>query len=413
MKLRLLISVMLLLIVLTACQKADDPPTPTPVQESIQAASTLFAQPTRAIRATPTMTPSTEVELALNRTIAKMEQAVLAGDVDEYLKYVWTDNPLFLTEHTRWAQDWLENPLSVFEIDLFSIQELSNDTATARMAIRWTQRDYSGSGSSGGTTTSVVFYRKGEPWVLGGERWQTIETDGFKFYYFKDEIVDNQLQADSVLEALPVVFSATTFMLDYVPETIAHIKMYDSYTAMQNWTRLSVPFSTAWNEPGESIRVAVNQVNNTAPSDYDLAREYTRFVLFTMADESHGNFPWWLEEGMAEYSGLQFRTLSCRNQIIGGVAELVGAPDDAEYRLFEWSEINSRPHGSGDEAQLAVSQAFTLVQFVTETYGDDARIAWIKAIATVQTLDEACESQLGVSFDDLDAAWRTWLLEQF
>jgi hypothetical protein len=70
--------------------------------------------------------------------------------------------------------------------------------------------------------------------------------------------------------------------------------MYDSYAAMQNWARLSVPFIVTWNEPGESIRVAVNPVNNTAPPDYDLAREYTRFILYEMAGSSHGYFPWWL-----------------------------------------------------------------------------------------------------------------------
>jgi hypothetical protein len=401
-----------LTVSLMGCEKSEESPTPTPDRASVQAASTLFAQPTHVVRVTPTVTPSSEVELALNRTIARMEQAVLAGDVDAYLDYVWQGDPVFLTEHTRWARDWQESPLSVFEITLFSIQQLADNTATARMAIRWSQRGRSGSGSSGGTTTSTVFYREGDTWMLAGERWQIAEIEGFTFYYFDDAIVSNRLQADSVLEALPGVHTTITRLFDFEPKHVAHIKMYDSYTALQNWTQLSVPFMTTWNQPGEAIKIAVNQVNNTAPSEYDLAREYTRVVLYEIAEGSHGNFPWWLEEGVAEYGGLQFRTPGRRRQIIEEIAELVAAPDDAEFRLIEWQDAESRPSALGDAMQVAVYQAFTLVHYVTETYGEAARNDWIRAIATDQTLDEACESQLGIRFEDLDAAWRAWLLEQ-
>ena len=85
----LFVILLLVLLALTACQKAEGDPTPTPDRESAQAASTLFAQPTRQSGPTPTVTPVNEVELELSRMVADMERAVLAGDGDAYLSHVW------------------------------------------------------------------------------------------------------------------------------------------------------------------------------------------------------------------------------------------------------------------------------------------------------------------------------------
>ena len=53
-----------------------------------------------------------------------------------------------------------------------------------------------------------------------------------------------------------------------------------------------------------------------------------------------------------------------------------------------------------------------LVEYITKRYGADAVNTWIRAIADGDTLEAACESALGVTFDELDGYWRAWLPSQ-
>jgi len=403
----------LLLILITlsvaGCKKADEPPTPTPDQSSIQAASTLFAQPTRAPHATPTATPIGSIELELNRVIAQMEQAVLAGDSEKYMTYISEADPVFWTEQSRWAKDWQDHQLRAFNLSLSGINTISDTEATARLTMIWSQRDSTDAGSAGGTTVSVVFRHEGGLWRLGGELWQTFDVEGIRFYYFANDILNNRAQADAVKEYLPGIYTRVTREFDFVPEQTAHIKMYESIPTMQNMTRLSMSRISLWNEPGEAIKITLGP-SNTPPQEVDVAREFTRFVLYEMAGGTHGNFPWWLEEGIAEYGSSLFRTLSQRNRVLKQIAGLAEPNDEGEMRLVDWEALQTAPDPS--QLEIARNQAYTLVQYVTQTYGTEKRNAWIKAIATEQTLEEATEAHLGVSFEDLNAVWQGWLPSQ-
>jgi hypothetical protein len=83
-----------------------------------------------------------------------------------------------------------------------------------------------------------------------------------------------------------------------------------------------------------------------------------------------------------------------------------------EIPLFEWAALETQPGFLADERQAAADQAYTLVHYVTETYGPVARNAWIRAIATDQTVEEATQTHLGLSFAELDTQWRAWLAGQ-
>lgn len=400
-----------LVLALAACQKAEAPPTATPNQASFEAASTLFAQPPRETRPTPTATPVSSVELDLNRSVARMEQAVLAQDLDGYLAYVSQRDSLFWTEHSRWAQDWVEHPLARFDIELFSIRSVAPDTATARMTLLWTQKGRTYSGSAGGATISAIFYFEDDRWRFGGEDWRTLDVDGVRLYYFSDDILDHTDQANAVADYLPGVYRTITETLGFVPDAIAPIKIYDYTATLQTMTRLSMPYIVTWNEPGEGIKIALGP-NNLPPTEPQVGREFTRFVLYQMAGETHGNFPWWLEEGIAEFGGNLLSTLSHRNRVVQRVAARSVAPEGAAERLIAWADIETRPGWLPDELQLAADQAFSFVQFVTETFGEETRNAWIQAIAADQTFDEACQTHLGASFAELDERWRAWLADR-
>lgn len=409
------ISLLFLIMLLAACGSDDKKSTSQSGEDSAEAASTLFAAPTRVISITLTPTPASELEIALNRTIAHMEAAALRGDPDSYMQNIWDGDPTFWIEQLRWAQDWQEYRLDHFDLTLHGIQELSPTTAEARMAVLWSQSNSSGQvgedGEAGGTTVSVIFYKDGSRWLYGGENWKTIESDGIRLDYFSNAIIDNQLQANAVVEYLPGVYNQITREFDFVPQQPAEIKIYETSPMLQTMTRLSMPQLELWNEPGESIKVTLGP-SNIPPLEVDIAREYTRYVLFQIGGNpqggSHGGFPWWLEDGIAEYGSSLFRTLSQRNRIIKSVAARAIANTE-EQRLEDW--VNLSDPGSADYS-AGVAQSYTLILYISETHGKEARNAWIKAIAGGQSVEDATQEHLGVSFADLDAAWREWLPTQ-
>ena len=411
MLLRRSIAFILLILIMAACEKAGEESTPSPDLESINAASTLFAQPTRAPHMTPSPTPLSGVEIDLNRVVAQMEESVLSQDAESYMTHVWEGNPAFYADHAAWAADWRDNPLSDFTIDLFSIESRSPEVAVARMTMLWSQQDTSVEGSSGGATASVLFQKEAGTWQLAGLDWSAIEHDGIRFYYFANRVQDNSPQAAVVDEYLPRIHARVTRAFDYVPEGTANIEMYESAVTLHNWTRLSMPYISHWNQPGESIKITLG-LNNTAPLETDVAREYARFLLYELADNTPENYPWWLLEGASEYGSAQLNTLSRRNRIIRRIAAISIAPDTTEEHLMDWDEMQTEPAWPSDQIELAVEQAFTLVHYVDEVHGSEARNTWLRAIASGQDFDAACEEYLGLPFEELEAGWLIWMPEQ-
>ncbi len=399
-------------LAIAACQKAESEPTRTPDQNSIAAASTLFAQPTRPPEATPTVVVSAEeIEIGLNRTAARMERAVRDGDFEAYMAYTWQDDPVFLADHTAWAQDWAAHPLEIFDIDLFNTRATTPGQAAARMSIRWRVAGRSDEGSAGGATISARFYAQDGEWLFGGADWKTADLDSIRLYYLAGDTINIEPQANVMIDYLPSIYTGVTREFEHVPNAIIHIKLYESPITLQNWTRISMPNITRWNEPGESIKIPLTP-NGTAPSESTLGSELTRYLLYDMAGGTHGNFPWWLEEGIAQYGGARFSTLSQRNRILRQVAALSLAPENAEEQLFEWSLLETEPDVRDELKQVAALQAYTLVHYISETYGESARNNWIRAIATEQTVMQATPEHLGITFDELDTAWRAWLRDQ-
>ncbi len=393
---------------LSACSKADETSSPPANPEIVHTAGALFAQPTRPVRPPATITPANDIGLELNRVVAQMEQAVRAGDILGYLDYISTSDPDFLTEHTHWAQDWVNNPLSDFTIDLFNIRSAGPTTAKARMTLRWSRRDANGMSSAGGATLSVVFVRSSESWVWAGEDWSTLEDHGLRLSFFDDAITNNRRQAETMMGILPGILTRLTREFDFVPSHSVHIRLYDSAATLQTMTRISQPDLTSWNVPGEAIKVALDP-NRLPPPEPILAGHLSRFLLYEMAEETPGAFPWWLEEGIAAYGEALFRPLSERDRWVESISALMLSGPGRSSQLTHWDDFGSPPSWDDPRRQPAASQTYTLIAYITETWGAQARNAWIRAIAEGHPLDEACVEQLGLTLDELDAGWRAWL----
>src|SRR5215212_6253138 len=113
----------------------------------------------------------------ITKLINQMEQAVLAGDKETYLKYVDLTDSLFAIEHQRWAQGWSEQPPASFSLSLDELT-IANTNATAKLTMRWTTMD----NPSALTASFPVQFHLGDDkmWRYAGEAWTKTEVEHFQ-----------------------------------------------------------------------------------------------------------------------------------------------------------------------------------------------------------------------------------------
>jgi hypothetical protein len=329
----------------------------------------------------------------------QMEAAVLTQDQDTYLSYVDLSDPVFALEHTRWTDDWAgPAPVDVFELDAENIQ-LVDDEAITDLTMTWSLVDDS-------TTISATYparFRRGEDevWRYAGELWVTLETEYFQVHARPGL----EEAAERLSEALPDIYQHATQSLGYEPETIMQIKLYDSPEALVANVLLSLPPILGWNEPGESLKMLASP--DEIPASYVLAHELTHFLTFEMAGSTHGNFTWWVEEGIAEYVASHYGPAS---RYEGHIARVLNW--HAEAALAPWDAMADFETTPYELWQYVYPQGYVFVIYVTETFGEEARNDWLWAMAGEMTLPEATEAVLGFTFDELDQGFDAWLDEQ-
>jgi hypothetical protein len=209
-----------------------------------------------------------------------------------------------------------------------------------------------------------------------------------------------------ILPALPDVYDLVTTALDYTPAGSMQIKVYADSPALVANTLLSLPLIRGWNEPGEALKLFFE------PDDPSVigvvAHEFTHFALFDRAGTMRTRMPWWLDEGTASF-------------VAGRLAPPTGEPDEQLLRVAEWVAAGELAPWADmavfEETPIELwgfvyPQGYAMVTFVTDRYGDAKRNAWLAAMATDMTIQEATPAVLGLTFDELDAAFQAWMLER-
>ncbi len=349
---------------------------------------TFFGQPVRA-----QSNDAEQIEDLLNQ----MEQAVVAGDKDTYMTYIDQTDPVFALEHSRWADDWVElHPIKRFDLVVDDL-EISADAATAELTMIWELQE----DPRAQAATFAVNFRRNDAgqWLYAGERWASVETENFIVRYVEGE---GDI-ADRVVEMLPDVFSHTTTNLDYAPTNVNEIKLYDSREALIANTLLSLPPISGWNEPEEALKLYAGDMD-AGRLQFVLVHEFTHKLTFDMANNTHGYMSWWLEEGIAQY--IAYQLLPDEDQDGYLLIAQEWAQEDA---LADWDQITDFANTPLDLWEYVYPQGYAMIRYVTETYGNDARNEWIRAMGGDMRLDEATNTILGVEFDALNAAFEDWL----
>jgi hypothetical protein len=109
-----------------------------------------------------------------------------------------------------------------------------------------------------------------------------------------------------------------------------------------------------------------------------------------------GNRPTWLEEGLATYA---------EGEPDEGILDHIeqGIEDDTFQPV---RSLNGAFPAHSEDANAAYSQSYSLVDFLLQTYGQEALQSLILELAAAEGYDDALEKVYGFNADGLEVAWR-------
>jgi hypothetical protein len=346
--------------------------------------------PSSTSRAPLSPAPAGTVEELLD----SMERAVLARDREAYLLLVDPSDPVFALEHGRWADEWAtRNPVRTYSLDVADVVTRDGG-AVGELTVTWA---HDGEKEPRTATFAAQFAEGPDGWRYAGEHWTSTQAPHFLVLAepgFEDDV-------PTIVADLPDVFEHVTTELGYEPSASLQIKEYRDGAALAANTLLSLPEVLGWNEPGEALKLALAP---GYPPAFVIAHEFTHFAGFDRAGTRRSLMPWWLDEGIAVFVAEKFGNQAVNRDYL---REAVGWYEAGE--LQPWSELAVFEETPRELWRFAYGQGYALVRYVTDTYGRDARNAWLASMATELTIDAATPTAFGVSFDDLDRGFRDWL----
>ena len=359
-------------------------------------APTAAPTPIGTVTLTPppgSLTPEAELEFL----VASLAAHVQVGDKAGYLELVDLTDPAFGLEHSRLADEWATlHPVPDYRLDLTDL-DVDGDTATGTLTANWTNFQALPRAASWAAT----FSKGQEGWRYTGEEWLTTDVPHFTIKMAPG----SEDQLENVTQDLPAIYDHVIDTLDYTPAGTLEIKVYADAPALAANTLLSLPDVSGWNEPGEALKLRVN------PEDPYLtptiAHEMTHFTNFDRAGTQRTKMPWWLDEGIAVFVARKFDLIKEQTDT---ATELVAAWH-ANGELVDWDRMAVYETTPQELWRNVYPQGYVMVRFVSSKFGRDLRNQWLAKMATEMDIDAATPAVLGVSFEDLDKAFREWLTQ--
>ncbi len=374
-------------------------------------ASLFLAFPALPVLGQATTTRETAVRAQLAQLTDSIERAVLSGEVDAYLWHIDTTDAVFTQEQKNWAADLRKRAPETFEITL-SDDELTLDERTALVEINmtWNMPD----AKRRRITYDARFTQSPDDptlWKYAGENWQHVLGDHMVAMYLeqptKQTETDDANHANIVVQVWPDVYASVNDRFGVTKdqamnEPAQQVKLYRSMAHLQASIFLSYadvhgPLG-GWNEPGEAVKALARGRPSPNRLRTLLAHEYGHVRTFLMGPDAT-TMPWWLLEGLAEFASEPFA--QTRRQSESAIARYAST-----NTLAPWDAIADFENTPDQFGYHVYRQGHHMVMYVTDTFGDEKRTAWATRIANGQTLDQATQETLGISFQQLDENWR-------
>lgn len=357
------------------------------------------AKPEEGAEAKPAPLPAPDADVAkLNVLIERMTRAVLATDIAGYMACVDKADPVFLQEQKNWAKDLERKPVGEFSIKAENFRAENEGEVIADLTMNWKIKD-------GGAARFLKYAgrfvdRKGE-WLYAGEHWKVMEREGVRVFF--DAGRENI--ATMICEIMPDIRKHVHEGFALTIGRVQEIKLYSSMAHLQQSIYLSYTDGlSGWNEPGESIKMIASAHPDKEGMTSVLAHEYGHVCTFELGPRAN-DAPWWVLEGVAELSSEsyddngQFAQRAVRRMAKNG-------------RLRDWASLSDFHNTKQADMQMVYTQGHAMLGYISERFGREKRIAWLKAMATGSSIDDASKAIFDLSFAELDAQWRESLKPQ-
>ncbi|MCA9299604.1 MAG: hypothetical protein KDA28_11090 [Phycisphaerales bacterium] len=329
-----------------------------------------------------------DVPDSLDALLLRLERAVLEADATSYLANIPVDDSWFLTEQRAWFDDVLVKTPVAFDLELADVETIEDEavgTLVMRFEVERLKRDIE---------FPARFRRVDGAWKFAGVRWERPVPD-FPVYCLEG----GERGAESIASIYPDLQAHCEAMLGTTITEPPPVKIFNDMRHLQASIFLSYEDPLAgWNEPGESVKLLANRRGQVSGARTVLAHELGHAATFAMGDHAE-RMPWWVLEGTAELC-----TDDCSNARRRADG-MVRAWRDAG-QIAAWSDLEE--FGVVPDALMwhVYTQGLHMIGYITDTYGPEARNAWLRAMAGGMSIEQATPDVLFCTFETLDAAWR-------
>lgn len=256
------------------------------------------------------------------------------------------------------------------------------------LTYRWVIRD-----AAGNTTETpaqqLTYHDERFPWQERSERGVTV------FWYEGDAAFGEGLIETSTrtLDRLEQEIGAT---VEDAVKVYIYANTNDMRSALQT-NNVEWVGGQAW--PGLGLIVGT-----VAPGDLDEARriiphELSHQVLHQAVENPYGGLPLWFDEGLAVYNQ------ETPDTFFPIIIERAATTD----QLIPLDALASSFPADTDRALLSYAQSHSVVAYMIETYGNEKMAELVATFQQAVPVEAAIPQVLGVSVDELDAAWRATL----
>ena len=140
-----------------------------------------------------------------------------------------------------------------------------------------------------------------------------------------------------------------------------------------------------------------------------VAHEFTHLVI---SKKSHNGIPIWLHEGIAKY--FESRWSGQAGEALAPYAEklLAGAVRTGKFITFEQMHPSMAKLPSQEDAALAFAEVFTVIEFLTHTYGTASVGQVLAQVGGGASVEGALKKVYSMDLHELEKAWKKYLTKR-
>jgi hypothetical protein len=232
-------------------------------------------------------------------------------------------------------------------------------------------------------------------WIDSDHAWRSLSASGLTLHWysgsegFAQELLQSGVAAKSLLEA------------DIGAQPLEEVQLY--IYASGEEMRSAVLFEPGWTG---GLAFSDHRIVIIGIREADLewgrrsvAHELAHVIVADVVNPCYGRIPTWLNEGLAVYA---------EGELDRDSRFTLQEAIDNDL-LYSVRSLNDGFTEHAGRAYLAYAQAFSLVNFLIENYGNEAMLQLLGALDAGYQYDRALSDAYGFDLDGLEQRWRAWV----